>query len=710
MMHRKVFCFAILLLAALATLSAVTAQKNDKAETLLQAAQHKQLVEGDLKGAIQLYQQIIAQHGNNRAAVAKALVQMGKCYEKQGLAQARKVYDRVVRDYGDQREIVAEARVRLSALSPATSNVTASKAASGPTARQVWAGSDVDILGTISPDGRYLSFVDWDTGDLALRELATGKKHRLTNKGPWSKSSEFAEESVISADGKQIAYGWFNKDNFYELRTIGIDGANVRVLYSKKETTFIQPFDWSPDGKHILAAGIQRDKTKWIGLVSVADGSFRTLKSLGWRYPRKLSFSPDGRYIAYDFPPKEEIQPHDIFLLSVDASREIPLVTHPAHDFVIGWAADGKSLLFASDRTGGTSIWIIQVADGKAQGPPELVKRDVGRLDNSLGFTRHGVYYYGLRPGLIDVYTAELDLAASKLLTPPAQIAERFIGSNKWPLWSPDGQYLVYTSARGAVRNPPRTIVIRSVKTGEERDLPAMQYLETRMIRWFPDSRSLFAQAFNSEKKQVVFYRIDSQTGEATPLFGSSDGRAALSADGETVFYQVRDADSTRVLARDLRTQQDKEFYRLVAPRGWMMAMAVSPDGRQLAFAENDGNSNVSLKTMPISGGQPRELLKGEQGKEIFGGAGIAWEPDSQHLLIVKATGQASPNRELCRIATASGQLKSLGIAMDGLELPTVHPDGRRIAFSAGSPKLEVWAMENFLPAAQPKKTSVSRR
>ena len=39
---------------------------------------------------------------------------------------------------------------------------------------------------------------------------------------------------------------------------------------------------------------------------------------------------------------------------------------------------------------------------------------------------------------------------------------------------------------------------------------------------------------------------------------------------------------------------------------------------------------------------------------------------------------------------------------MEGL-LPyglSVHPDGRRIAFTAGTPvRSEVWVMENFLPA-----------
>ena len=54
----------------------------------------KEMVDGDLKGAIDLYERILAQFSSSdRAAVAKALVRMGQCYEKLGSAEARKAYD-----------------------------------------------------------------------------------------------------------------------------------------------------------------------------------------------------------------------------------------------------------------------------------------------------------------------------------------------------------------------------------------------------------------------------------------------------------------------------------------------------------------------------------------------------------------------------------------------------------------------------------------
>ena len=166
----------------------------------------------------------------------------------------------------------------------------------GMTVRRVWERA-ADLTGGPSPDGRYLSYVDWRTGDLAIRELATGKNRRLTNKGSWLESSEYAGVSAISPSGKQVAYTWYNKDGFSELRLVGLDASGPRVLYRNEEVGYPHPAAWSPDGKHILATFARSDRTNQIVLVAVADGSVRVLKTLDWRWP-ETSFSPDGRTIA----------------------------------------------------------------------------------------------------------------------------------------------------------------------------------------------------------------------------------------------------------------------------------------------------------------------------------------------------------------------------------------------------------------------------
>ncbi len=33
----------------------------------------------------------------------------------------------------------------------------------------------MDLFGAVSPDGRFLTYTDWRTGDLAVRDLKTGE-------------------------------------------------------------------------------------------------------------------------------------------------------------------------------------------------------------------------------------------------------------------------------------------------------------------------------------------------------------------------------------------------------------------------------------------------------------------------------------------------------------------------------------------------------
>jgi DNA-binding CsgD family transcriptional regulator len=90
------------------------------------------------------------------------------------------------------------ALLALSARHGAAAAEASSDRAGSMVARRVWAGPKVDLFTSPSPDGRYLALVDWGTGDLALRDLATGKSRRLTNKGSWSDSSEWALYGLIS--------------------------------------------------------------------------------------------------------------------------------------------------------------------------------------------------------------------------------------------------------------------------------------------------------------------------------------------------------------------------------------------------------------------------------------------------------------------------------------------------------------------------------
>lgn len=91
-------------------------------------------------------------------------------------------------------------------------------AGSEPVARKVL--DDGGPTGSVSPDGRFLAFTDWRTGDLALRDLESGENRRLTDKGTWLESQQFAQFAKLSPDGRQVAYSWFTESDGYQLRVV----------------------------------------------------------------------------------------------------------------------------------------------------------------------------------------------------------------------------------------------------------------------------------------------------------------------------------------------------------------------------------------------------------------------------------------------------------------------------------------------------------
>jgi hypothetical protein len=419
---KRTTIYGLIITAALALASIVATAEDKKANVLLQAGIARETVQGDLKGAIEIYDKAVKEAGANRALAAQALMRMAECYQKLGDAEARKIYEQVVKNYEDQKEAAALARARLGAA--ATLNA-------GMTTRQVWTeqrgGPKVDSYGTVSPDGRFLSYTDWETGDLAIHDIVSGKDRHLTNKGSWSNSDlEYAQGSAISPDGKQVAFGWTistvpaGKEAFAELRLIDLNGGKARVLFTNlsganRDVASLYVNEWSPDGKWIAVKIGKRDSIAGIAVVSTDNGALRVLKSVAWHGSSKITFSPDSKYLAYDIPVNEDSEQREIHVIAVDGSRETSALARPANDRVLGWSPDGRRLVFASDRSGLTGIWSVPVVDGRQQGEPELIKANTN--PGSMGMTRSGALYYAVAVSGRDVYVASADFETGKVLS-----------------------------------------------------------------------------------------------------------------------------------------------------------------------------------------------------------------------------------------------------------------------------------------------------
>ena len=84
---------------------------------------------------------------------------------------------------------------------------TATDHAQGPAreVRTLWTAAEDGA--TISPDGKLVAFIDWSSGDIAVRNLATGTAARLTDKGIFAGSVGFPEPNLVfSPDGDRVVY------------------------------------------------------------------------------------------------------------------------------------------------------------------------------------------------------------------------------------------------------------------------------------------------------------------------------------------------------------------------------------------------------------------------------------------------------------------------------------------------------------------------
>lgn len=563
-----------------------------------------------------------------------------------------------------------------------------------PRVRKVWAEPSTNSLGAPSADDRFLSFVDAETGDLALLDLATRAKRRLTDNHSRGPSAEFAYFSVIAPNGRDVAYAWFNDEKFYDLRVIGIEDLKPRVLYRNEEAGFVQPCAWSPDGKRILTLFFRKDNISQIALVSAADGSVQVLKSLNWVYPNRMDLSPDGRYIVYDDLAAQGSAQRDIFVLSVDGSREVRIVDHTANDLFPLWTRSGNGILFASDRAGTIDLWFLPFAGEGAWGEPALIRRDLGRV-LPMGVTRDGTYYYGLRTGTPGVRMAVIDPKTGSVTESRRPAEKQVAAANTIPEWSPDGRHLAYLARVGNENfgQESRTIAIHSLESGAERDVsPTLAFLER--LRWSPDGRSLLVSGSDRHGYSGL-YLVDARSGGTRPLVRERVAtyrglEGAWSADGKAVFYVRDEEKGSQIRLRQLEGGEERELHRAEAAAR-LRHLALSPDGHYLAFSSGSAKDHIeTLLVMPAGGGPPRRLAT-VRNAEV---RGVEWMRDGNELLFLTAGNPPT----IWRVRFQGGAPQKLNSTLEGCSGFRLHPDGQRLALICGEMRSEVWAIDNAVP------------
>jgi serine/threonine protein kinase/Tol biopolymer transport system component len=564
------------------------------------------------------------------------------------------------------------------------------------TARKISSGVAVDRSGEPSRDGRWLTFVDPATGNLAIQNLATGVSRILTEGRGWI-AGDYASWSRLSPDARQVAYEWWSAiDHETQLRVIDVDSKTWRILM-RRSPGRLRPVRWTPDGARVLTVLSDQGPPE-IGELEIVSARYRRISVLA-ALPGHIDLSPDGKWLAVDLPASGRGDA-DIQVIDRQNGSIRYSLAEPANDHHPMWTATGSRMVFLSDRDRTVSLWSVGIAPGGRA--PELLKRDVGDIAPAVMTPGGSLYYTVQSKPLQNIFHAPLQgLTAS---AEPQVAGERFIDASTGPAWSPDGSTLAFYS----LTNEPK-LIVRSTAGDRLLSLPPGTVSPFYSgPRWFPDSRTLLIFVRPAPGRAAAFMRIDAATGDTLAVHQSAMTSAVssfvLAPDGSAIFWTVQrtsdgPAPSGRLMRFDLRTRTETELRR----DEWFTTVAVSPDSREIAYFTTKPSDGAdypgAVDVMPAIGGTPREVFR----DRIWQNGGryntLAWTADGRALMFVRDDGQ------LWQVAVSGGLPQQMGISTRGrIKSVTMHPTRPLLTFgTAEVDRNELWLLENFdLPRARP--------
>ncbi len=294
------------------------------------------------------------------------------------------------------------------------------------------------------------------------------------------------------------------------------------------------------------------------------------------------------------------------------------------------------------------------------------------------------------------VHTAFLDFAAGRVVAPPAPVEDPSEGRSESAAWSPDGRYLAYIHRRNGERTSQ--LVIRTVAGDDKREIPLTLH-NTDHIQWTADGQALMLEA--RENWRRGFYRLDMTSGNAVRLVGEEEIEGnirggAFSSDGKVLYFTRQVGKGLHHLVRmDLESRSETVVASV--PGDFLRKPSVSPDGRTIAVSTlSFGEKGGRIMLVPATGGEAVDLYRTPEGIKYL--LNVSWSPDGRFILFVTPYSAEEEDDGLWRIAASGGEPEQLLISdmeLLGAGPPKLHPDGRRLAFSSGQLKGEIWVMEN---------------
>jgi eukaryotic-like serine/threonine-protein kinase len=387
--------------------------------------------------------------------------------------------------------------------------------------------------------------------------------------------------------------------------------------------------------------------------------------------------SPDGKLIAYASDRAAEGS-LDIWV-QYRGGEPIRITHNPADEYQPSFSPDGTQIVYRSDQEGGG----LYIASSLGGGEPRLVARGAGKRPR-FSPDGHEILFANLGLTVKNAHTLDVNVPGS----PPKPVAPEF-SSVIMPVWSPDGQYIMFL---GIPREQDPTkiglwIVPRSggPATPVELDIavPIQQIKQVALNAWLSGDRVLAEIDMSGSRhlwrarlrrkpwridhvEQVTFGTASASspsvardgtmlisneendldlwslpfdprqgklTGEPQRLTQDASREAfpSISTDGAKLAYSAEQSNSSRIWTMDLPSGKKQ---MLTASSDIDRRPAISMDGTKIAYFSLTARSIITCYLVPASGGQVQK---------IDGAKSLIWDWTSDGRAVIVSNVPSTP-------------------------------------------------------------------
>lgn len=290
-------------------------------------------------------------------------------------------------------------------------------------------------------------------------------------------------------------------------------------------------------------------------------------KELPLESGRKINFkTTEGTWLSLDISPDGETiifsMLGDLYTIPFSGGKATRITDGLALDTKPSYSPDGKSIAFASDRSGNDNVWILNLETKETR---QVTKDKRGAVE-SVAWSPDGEYIVAAKGKRnLKLYLYHKDAGSgTQLIKAPASL------KTVEPVFSSDNKYIYYSSRTGG---------------------------------W----------NYNAQLPQYQISRYDLETGKSTKVtsrYGSAF-TPTLSSDGKYMVYGSRYEEKTGLVLRDLNSGDEnwlaypvqRDEQESVASLGVLPAMVFTPNNKEV-LASYGGK----IYRIPISGEKALEI------------------------------------------------------------------------------------------------------